>query len=393
MNFRLLILIALVLPTALIGADTEQSFQLWDERQTLLSAEDIPELDGVDFHVIKKWDQNKDGYTFLHGVNLGWHQGKLYASIGHNKGAENTVTEEAQYCVSNDRGKTWSKLQGIDSGEELELAISHGVFLSHNNKLWAFHGAYYRKMEKVHTRAYSLDENTGQWIKHGVVIPNGFWPMNQPVQMNDGNWIMPGFMAGPYSNSKVFPAAVAISRGDDFKRWECVQISTSPSINRMWGESSIWTDGKRVFNIARYGGQAAALVAVSDDYGLTWTASQISNLPMATSKPASGTLSSGERYLIGTTAKGNGIKRSPLTITISRPGENMFSRVFVIRRSLHDDEPGESAENLSLAYPCAVEHEGYLYIGYSNNGGRRGNLNSAELAVIPIESLQKSEIK
>ena len=29
-----------------------------------------------------------------------------------------------------------------------------------------------------------------------------------------------------------------------------------------------------------------------------------------------------------------------------------------------------------------------LNVGYSNNGGRRGNLNSAELAIIPIRSLQ-----
>jgi hypothetical protein len=109
---------------------------------------------------------------------------------------------------------------------------------------------------------------------------------------------------------------------------------------------------------------------------------------MATSKPAAGTLSTGQRYLICTTAKNNGGKRSPLTIALSRPGENIFSGVFVIRRSRHDDQRGESAESLSLAYPCAVEHEGHLYVGYSNNGGRRGNLNSAELAVIPIKSLQ-----
>jgi hypothetical protein len=38
--------------------------------------------------------------------------------------------------------------------------------------------------------------------------------------------------------------------------------------------------------------------------------------------------------------------------------------------------------------PCA---SGKLYVGYSNNGGRRGNLNSAELAVIPIESLMTAE--
>lgn len=189
-------------------------FPLWDDSQKLKEAKDLPVLEGVEFHVIKKWDKAADGYTFLHGVGLCWHKGKLYASIGHNQGAENTVTEEAQYRVSEDGGRTWSELRVIDAGDEENLAISHGVFLSHGGKLWAFHGAYYNHMERIHTRAYSLDESTGQWIKHGVVIENGFWAMNQPVKMIDGNWIMPGISAGPYSNAKTFlrrsPSVMAI---------------------------------------------------------------------------------------------------------------------------------------------------------------------------------------
>ncbi|MCA9080318.1 MAG: exo-alpha-sialidase [Planctomycetaceae bacterium] len=386
---RFLTLLLLMVPCTSICGDEPTPRALWDATQPLPIADEIPELRNVSFQVIKRWDRKSDGYTFLHGVGLGWHQGQLYASFGHNKGAENTVTEEAQYRVSRNHGRTWSELQVIDAGDEAtNLAVSHGVFLSHNGRLWAFHGAYYNKMEQIHTRAYSLDETTGQWVRHGVIIGDGFWPMNQPIRMDDGNWIMPGFSGGPYSNAQVFPAAVAISHGDDFTQWDYVEIPTAQGINRMWGESAIWVDGKRVFNIARYGGEATALLAVSENLGRTWSASQVSNLPMATSKPAAGTLSTGQRYLICTTAHSNGGKRSPLTIALTRPGENLFSRLFVIRRSSHAGHPGESAENLSLAYPCAVEHAGHLYVGYSNNGGRRGNLNSAELAIIPISALQ-----
>lgn len=373
---------------SVVVADHARPFPLWHATQPLPLAADIHPLPGVTFHVIKKWDQKGDGYTFLHGVGLGWHRGKLYASIGHNKGAENTVTEEAQYRVSDDQGQTWSELRVIDAGEEDNLAVSHGVFHSWEGKLWAFHGAYHNKMEHIHTRAYTLNEATGEWTKHGVVIRQGFWPMNQPVKMDDGNWIMPGFSAGPYSSDRVFPAAVAISHGNDFTKWDYVEISTAEDIKRMWGESSLWVDGKRVFNIARYGGGASALVAISEDYGRTWSPSRISNLPMATSKPAAGTLSTGQRFLICTTAKNNGGQRTPLTIAVTRPGEHVLEKVFVIRRSQHPDQPGESAERLSLSYPCAIEHDGHLFVGYSNNGGRRGNLNSAELAVIPIKNLE-----
>ncbi len=361
-------------------------FPLWDETAELPQAADLSELADVEFHVIKKWDKPADGYTFLHGVGLAWHQGKLYASIGHNKGDENTVTEEAQYRVSNDGGKSWGPLQVIDAGEQDNLAVSHGVFLSDKGSLWAFHGAYYGHLQNIHTRAYSLDETTNQWIKHGVVVENGFWALNQPVKMEDGNWIMPGGSFRQYEQPGVHPAAAAISHGDDFTKWDMVRIPVTDEINRMWGESSLFVDGANVYSIARYGSEAQALVSVSKDYGRTWTPTEISNLPMATSKPAAGVLSTGQRYLVCTTARDNGGKRTPLTIAVSRPGENVFSKVFVIRRS-ELDAVGESAGQLSLSYPCAIEHDGKLYVGYSNNGGRRGNLNSAELAVIPIDAL------
>lgn len=361
-------------------------FPLWDDSQKLAEAKDLPVLEGVEFHVIKKWNQKRDGYTFLHGVGLCWHKGRLYASIGHNKGAENTVSEEAQYRVSEDGGKSWSELRVIDAGEEENLAVSHGVFLSHAGKLWAFHGAYYNKMERIHTRAYSLDESTGTWVKHGGVIENGFWALNQPVKMDDGNWIMAGISAGPFSNAKTFPAAVAISHGDDFTKWDFVSLPVHEGL-KMWGESSIIVDGANVLNIARYGGKALALISRSTDYGRTWSTMAESNLPMTTSKPAAGMLSTGQRYLVCTTAANNGGKRYPLTIAVSEAGSPVLSKVFIIRHAEHDG-PGESNPKAALSYPCATEHEGKLYVGFSNNGGRGGNHNSAELAVIPIGELK-----
>ncbi|WP_395715938.1 LamG-like jellyroll fold domain-containing protein [Prosthecobacter sp.] len=361
-------------------------FPLWDASQRLAEAKDLPVLDGVEFHVIKKWDKEADGYTFLHGVGLCWHKGKLYASIGHNKGDENTVTEEAQYRVSEDGGRIWSELRVIDAGEEKDLAVSHGVFVSHAGKLWAFHGTYYNHMERIHTRAYSLDESTGEWIKHGVVLENGFWALNQPVKMRDGNWIMPGISAGPYSNKGTFPAAVAISHGDDFTKWDFVSIPVHDGL-KMWGESSLIVDGPNVFNIARYGAKPLALISKSTDHGRTWTTMGESNLPMATSKPAAGMLSNGQRYLVCTNAANNGGRRSPLTIAVSKPGKEVFGKVFAIRHADHSG-PGESNPKASLGYPCATEHEGKLYIGFSNSGGRGGNHNSAEMAVIPIEKLK-----
>ena len=79
-------------------------------------------------------------------------------------------------------------------------------------------------------------------------------------------------------------------------------------------------DKARITNIARYGSKALALVSTSEDHGRTWTPAAASNLPMATSKPYAGTLSTGQRYLVCTTTADTGGKRSPLTIAVSKPG-------------------------------------------------------------------------
>jgi hypothetical protein len=358
----------------------------------------IPVIEGVRFSVIKAYEFPQDGYRFLHGVGLAWHAGRLYASFGHNRGGENTATEEARGRASDDDGVSWGEVFTIDPGEEPDLAVSHGVFLMHAGRLHAFMGAFRGEMQEVHTRGYLLDDATGRWEPRGVLIEGGFWPLQEPVPLDDGNWIMAGMSArGDAAGGGRHPPAVAISHGADFSRWDLVEIPLAEDLGPdVWGESGVIVAGSKITNIARYGSGAVALVAVSDDYGRRWTPSRPSNLPMATSKPYAGRLSTGEPYLIGTTTADSGNLRSPLTIALGSPGGSTFSRILVIRRGLHAG-PGESHPEAQFAYPYAVEHAGHLYVAYSNSGGGAGrvgtgrelwNNNSAELAVIPLAALR-----
>jgi hypothetical protein len=382
------LLLTLALVTSSVSA--AEPTPLWDARVPLLKAAALPVLPEVRFSAIKAYEFPKDGYRFLHGVALCFHKGRLYASFGHNQGGENTDTEEARGRVSNDGGQTWGAVFTIDTGEP-GAGVSHGVFLSHQGTLWAFHGAYRGTMQEVHTRAYVLDEAAGRWRPKGTVVEGGFWPLGEPQRMADGNWIMSGVRVGQGN-----PAAVAISHGDDAIKWDLVVIPPADELGYVWGESAVVVAGQHITNIARYGQKPLALVATSDDFGRTWTRSQPSHLPMATSKPCAGTLSTGQRYLICTTTADSGGRRSPLTIAVSRPGESSFRQVFVIRHAEFPAGPGESHPKAALAYPCAVEHDGKLYVGYSNSGGGVGrtgqgrelwNNNSGELAIIPISSL------
>lgn len=372
-------LIAAATVAAVDGAEKKASTRLWDDQQPLPSCSELLPLQSVRFHVIKPHEPDADGgYGFLHGVALAWHKGKLYASWGHNRGRENTAGEEARGRVSSDGGRTWGPTFNIDAGTT-DLAVSHGSFLSFEGKLWAFMGAFRGAREDVHTRAYLLNDSTGQWAYQETVIRDGFWPMEQPRRMKNGNWIMGGLIVGDGN-----PAAVAVSHRDDFLRWD-VTVIRPPARRKVWGESTTLVDNANILNISRDQTKTVALLASSHDFGRNWTPAQPSNLPMAMSKPYAGVLSTGHRYLICTTTADSDNRRSPLTIAISLPGSTVFSKVYRIRDAMFPQGPGDSHPQSRLSYPYAVEHEGSLYIGYSNNGGRKGmNINSAELAVIPI---------
>ena len=364
-------------------------YPLWDPARDVPRSAELPQVEGAEFHVIKPQRPDIDDCTFTLGVGLAWHKGKLYASYAFNHGEENTATEQAHVRVSEDGGKTWGLPVVIDAGEG-NLAVSHGVFLSHAGRLWAFMGAFYAHTQlyhRVHTRAYLLDEITGTWTPKGMLIDDGFWPMQEPQKMATGNWIMAGVqITGQFGEAGNLPA-VAIGKSDDFTKWEQVVIPAAPaSGNYIWGESTVIVEAGRIINISRYGEKALALVSVSEDCGRTWTPAAPSNLPMTTSKPYAGILSTGQRYLVCTTTADTGESRSPLTIAMSKPGESAFSKVFLIRRSEFPDGLGVSAPNVDFSYPYAVEHDGKLYIGYTHKS-HMGN----ELAVIPVSALSPQE--
>ncbi|MFM8536448.1 MAG: exo-alpha-sialidase [Planctomycetaceae bacterium] len=355
---------------------------LWDPTVPLPTKAAAPLLDDVAFHVVKQRRPDTDGCNWTLGVGLAWHGGKLYASYGFNKGGENTASEEAHVRASADGGTTWGPPVVIDAGEG-NLGVSHGVFLSHDGRLWAFMGAFSDAFQKTHTRAYVLDEVSGAWESRGVVVDDGFWPMQEPQKMADGNWIMAGFrVANGYDVAGHLPA-VAISQGDDMTRWGMVVIETAPDLGAIWGESTVIVEGSRITNIARYGAKAVALVSTSDDDGRSPRPASPSNLPMATSKPYAGTLSTGQRFLACTTTADSGGNRAPLTIAVSRPGQPLFSKVYVVRHPVSDKTPGVSDPRADFSYPYAIEHEGRLYVGYTHKSHVAN-----ELAVIPVAALK-----
>ena len=357
--------------TIVAVGDAAERFPLWSEGEVPKSA-DIRAADGVVIYPIKPSGSGSSlPPGWMKGVDVAWHKGVLFASFGSNVNfatqGENSPGESAVYLTSKDGGSTWGPVEVIGKGEG-DGAVSHGVFHSHEGQLWSFHAAFSGKLRDLHIRAYVLEEISGQWQSRGRVGGDGLWPLQKPMKLPNGNWIMSCLRVGQGT-----AAAVAISHGDDFTRWDPVIIPRVPG--KMWGESALVRDGDRLINIARYGEEALALVAVSHDWGRTWTPSQPSNLPMATSKPYAGRLSTGQPYLICTTASDTGTGRNPLTIAVGEPGGATFTRVLALDRR----------DKTSLMYPGADEYQGKLYVGYTMRP--HGGTDAPMLAVVPVGSL------
>ena len=366
-----------------VPKDTVERFALW-EGERVPSAAEAPLLDGVEFVVLERRQKEVDGWDWLHGAAIVRHKSTLFACWGRNKGLENTVTEENHCRRSTDGGRTWSVREsigpGIAEGGKRVEAHSHGVFLSHKGVLWAFLARFGKgegRFKGLCMEAFVLNETNGTWESKGIV-GRGIWPLRAPERMKDGNWFVPGC-------DEHWRAAVAISHGDDLAKWDTVKI---PVGRRVYTEATCWIDGSEIALVMRNHSPLrrhynCAAVAVSKDYGRTWSRPVESNLPMTTSKPYAGVLSTGQRYLVCTTVRDHGGRRWPLTIAVGRPGEKRLCRVWRIRDARR---PGAGdTRNKALAYPHAVELDGKLYVVYSAGVG--GNRNDCELAIIPVEAL------
>jgi hypothetical protein len=230
---------------------------------------------------------------------------------------------------------------------------------------------------------FVLDEATHRWQPRGD-IADLFLPNCQPLRMADGNWIMAGRVASRFGVKPYIPA-VAISRGNDLTgRWHVVPLSKELSPAQI-PETTVWVEGRELLAITRNETGAVPFAFASRDYGRTWSAVKDHAFTASTSKLYAGHLSTGQRYLFFNQPKDSekGFNsREMLVIGVSRPGESALARTWCVQNHSTADRPAASH------YPCAIEHDGRLFVLYTAGlSGRR----QCELAIIPITSLKDTE--
>lgn len=358
---------------------TVKTVKLWTGRK--ITPEAIPLLD-IATHVVVHRAQ-KGHYQFLLGADIVEHKGTLFCGWGNSKKNENDSGSIMACRRSVDGGLTWKDFEVIAPGSKGKGAHSHGAFCVQGDSLYALapfaeYKLFGDSYPNLSTELFKLDNKTDKWDSMGIVISGEqFWKTAPPRSLDNGNLIMPGIIC---KKQKAEPA-VAISDGGRLDKWRIIQIAT-PKRNKNWSEGGLLIDGNKISLIYRnsWNNLPKGQIALSDDYGESWTRGANTNIPMTPSKPCCGTLSTGQRYIIFNPV---GNYRDSLAIAVSQQGEQTFSKIWRIQHGASPLPRTKGAgKKPQWAYPSAYEFDNKLYIVYAV--GKEDCM----LTIIPLSTLK-----
>lgn len=358
-----------------LAADTSL-LPVWDPGVPFPSPREMPDLDIVTHVTIER--AQPGGYHYLHEPTIARHRGRFYLGWANHPTVEINIRDEVIRGRTSVDGIHWSDsevwVQALQAGAE---SFNHPVIWSHCDELMGFFVGWHS--ERPTTELFFFDDATGQWRYREASIP-GFLPFGPPQRMTDGNWIIGGELYW-------FEAAVAISHGDDLTRWDTVQLPRPDDLPLIFPETAIIDRGDSLLAFCRPQHTPTAPVSVSRDCGRTWTTLALSNFPLAPSQPFTGTLSTGQKYLLTDSLEEG---RCLLALAVTGPEDGLFRRIFKLR---HQQWPavrlfggwGEGSrvgKPTEWSYPGVIEHDGNLYIAYT-----QGKEDCA-LSIVPIEVLE-----
>lgn len=359
-------------------------YEIWDSTVPLPNWENLPDLEVVTHVNVER--AQRGGYHYLHESAIAWHNGILYAGwANHGLLEVNTKDERVRGRRSRDGGYTWeAPTDWALPPQEGSDAFNHPVIVSQGGQLWGFFTRWNKKLPS--TQIFRLDEKDYSWRPVQAFLP-GFIPLTPPREMGNGKWIMGGEL-------HYYEAAVATCESADFTDWKIVKLPRPAKLRLHFPETTLLQFHEEIIAFCRPREALTALVSISRDYGQTWSELQVSNFPMFDSKPLAGKLSNGQTFVITNHLEQ---ERTLLTIAVTEPGSKKFTRMWKIR---HQQTPMRrllgtptaagiatqgNANSVGAAtewsYPSAVEHDGKLFISYTQ--GKE----DCVLSIIPIAAL------
>ena len=345
-------------------------YNLWNTNSDFPTFKEMKDINGIEH--IDVHTAIKDEYQFLLGAAIIKHNNIFRSSWANSFRKENDNNTILSEKCSYDNGRTWTDYKKI-SRTDKEFGRSHGVYFEHKEKLYAFcPKAKYNKVDSypdLKMEAYVLNEH-GEWEYLDIVLDADFWPMCEPLTLDDGTFLMAGLKTDDVQ------AAVALCDGKDITKWE-IKVLPNAQGFEYWGETTVLKHKDKLIAIVRGGKDLnCALISESYDNGQTWSDLEKSNFVISQSKMYAVTLSTGESYLVFSSK--DETYRDTLCIAV---GNDSFDRIYVIRHGF-DELPRFFLAN-EWCYPYAYEDEENkkLYVVYAKNK------EDCELAIIPIESI------
>lgn len=345
---------------------------LWKEEIKFPDFEHFWDIRNIEFRTAHCLDEK--GYHFLLGAAVVKHENTLRVSFAQSLKTENDDHTRLMEKVSFDGGFSWT--ENIIAETEDGFGRSHGVYFPYQNKLYVFcPRARYDRIDRypeLKTEIYRLG-NDGKYQLLGTALDGDFWPMCEPIALENGTFLMAGLKTDSGT------AAVALCDGTDITKWNMTELP-NPRNFRYWGETTVLRKENRLIALVRNSGRIRnILTSESTDNGITWTGLSESDFPASHSKLYTGTLKNGLSYLVfNVRDRGERIGRDTLAIAV---GYRVFERVYLIRDGF-DGLPVFWQHN-EWSYPYAFEdtEKDLLYVAYAKNKEH------CEVAVIPTESL------
>ncbi|MDO5579794.1 MAG: exo-alpha-sialidase [Planctomycetia bacterium] len=360
----------------------------WNENKPFPRPSEIAFPKGTVHYIVQDCDQDPD-YRFLHETAVGFLGNKIIAAWYNNPTKELTGKTFQRYRWSEDEGKTWSNPQILmDRGNDKGLMYVGMQFLNLDGELYAFTNEEHGAEKPFNMNLLRYEKSNGTWKELGPIAAR-FLSMQQPILMDNGNYAICGSYNPTPGGVNGYLPAVYISQGKDIaKPWKRYLIDTE-YVN-VFAETAMIAEGASLFAMTRLERSAYPNVYISKDYGKIWEKIENTSFPASSTKFAAGTLSNGTRYLLfnipdfkrdqnGKIIPNSFTRnRGTLAIALAKPDEKAFSKIWKVSDS------SSSTKQRASHYPCAVEHNGKLYITYTGQHKYR----NCGLTIIPIDSLK-----
>ncbi len=384
------ILVLLFFIVVSLSGQGEESFLTpWPADVPLPNPEEVDFPTGAVHTIVQDCDKDPD-YGFLHETAVSVWQNEVIVAWYNNIKQELQGKTLQRARRSRDGGKTWSEPEIIMDRDNAKGLMYVGIqFLVQDGNLYAFSNQEHGTERPVDCLLLSWNEKGKVWKELGPVAPR-FLSMQQPIAMDNGNYIISGsYNPTPGAINGIIPT-VYISQGKNLsKPWHRYLMDTE-YVN-VFAETAVIVDGPNILGVTRREDSPWPNFYESVDYGKTWRKIENKTFMASCSKFSAGTLSNGVKYIlynlpdfqkdskgqvIPTSIK---INRRTLVMATAQPGEKAFSKIWKISDNTTVNKNHESH------YPCAVEYEGKLYITYTG----RHTLRNCSLTVIPVDSFKQ----